>query len=228
MKTFFSALLTTSAVVTAFIVTSVGTFDTAYAHVTPSGGRTDKPIVQGTTITIGWEKQSDVPMVDLFLWNALTSERIAITRGVPTGQGSYQWNVPTNLANGSKYRFVVEPTNAPYRRIMSDSWVTVGLDNAYKESALDLPQLTNNLENLGRITLYPQPAHDVVRIRVMSDFNVMRVASLDGTTAIERTLDAGERTLDVNVQLLPTGMYTIVMTSTDGRCLSAPLQVISR
>lgn len=201
----------------------------ATAQVTPSGGLTDGGILQGTTITIGWPRYIDAPSVDIYLWNATTSERHEIAGDVPTSQGEFVWNVPVDIANGPKYRFVVASSNDGSQRMMSRSWVTVGPLGIHKvgpQSAL-LPSNPSAYEVAhGRVSILPNPANDAVRIRFGSDFVTIRFVSLEGATIVERSLCKGERTVDVDVQHLTSGVYTVVLAAEDGHCISSPLHVV--
>lgn len=215
MKTLCSAILTT--VVLALPL---------YAQVTPSGGSTDIPIIQGSTVLIGWARNTEAPSVDIYLWNASTSERTEVARGIPGAQGEFQWSVPIDAANGSRYRFVVEATNERYRRTMSASWVTIGPYDMHKQSTKPEHSTQEYANVLTPMSIAPQPAREVVRIKFGADFHSMRVVGLDGTTLIERTLCNGERTVDVDVQILTSGVYTVVLASNDGRCITTSLHVM--
>lgn len=199
----------------------------AQAQVTPSGGLTDRPIIQGSEVSISWTRHVDAPSVDIHLWNAATSERIEVARGISAVLGEFQWHVPMNVVNGTRYRFVVTPTHEPYRRLMSASWVTVGPQSIHKR-ADELVSHTHEFDAAqGQITIAPQPSRGVVRIRFESDFHLIRVVSLDGATVLERILCDGEHTVDIDVQHLTSGFYTVVLSSDYGRCISAPLHIMS-
>lgn len=203
------------------------TINLLHAQVTPSGGQSDRPVKPGSPTTIGWARLFDATTVDIFLWNALTSERLLVARNIPAAQGEYQWTVPATMVSGTRYRFIVEPTTERYRRILSGSWVTIGQASALKAVAEERAENAHQNESVeARVSIAPQPAQGIVRIQLQSEFQSLRIVALDGTQVISRPLLPGELTVHLDVQHLAVGPYQLVLTGDDGRCTTSMLHIM--
>jgi len=117
-------------------------------------------------------------------------------------------------------------------RWMSASWVRIGdpvIDNQpmqpFEPGSIALFKERTSVRK-NDIVVAPHPARDIVRIRFTSDFNAIRLVSLDGSKVLERKLWAGEKTVDVDVQHLSPGVYTVVLETEDGRCATSSLHVV--
>jgi hypothetical protein len=193
------------------------------AQVTPSGGSTDTPVMPGSAVTIGWTRLFEDAKVDILIWDANTSTTYVVARNVVAAAGEYQWIVPPNFPEGSRYRVVVEPTIQRYRRIMSPGWVTISAHAPKTENlapyafvTTDANPLLNDRQTsltISAITVAPQPAREMARIQLNDDFQTLRILGLDGKTHLLRTLSEGERTVDIDVHDFAAGIYSVVLTS---------------
>lgn len=207
------------------------TSSVAHGQVTPSGGTSDRPIVQGQSIMVRWVRFFNAPLVDIYVWNANTSTRERIARDVHASGGEYAWQIPDDFQSGERYRFIVEPTTEREKRIMSRGWVHIGsvtdseISNHEKNIATHVASDITTLER-ARVSVAPQPARESVRLRTNDDYTSIQVLNLQGVVLHQHELQTGERTIDLDVQEYPAGTYNIVLTSDDGRRVSTSVVVL--
>lgn len=175
----------------------------AIAQVEPSGGLQAVTLTSGAPVQITWEDDLQAPRVDLALWNGDEGRETLIATNIEATPGLYQWQIPSSISPGERYRFVVRDHQQPRRAIRSSSWVTI-------DRAQPLVSTVQESRVVSAMQLSPMPAYDDLTITWLRD-DVLHVDILDvQQREVQRCeVRLGDTTKHIDVRTLPNGTYTI-------------------
>ncbi|NQW30588.1 MAG: hypothetical protein HQ472_08755 [Ignavibacteria bacterium] len=194
---------------------------TLTADVFPSGGAREKPLTQGGSVTITWKIQFDAPLVDIEFWNGESGTTTTIAKGIPAQLEKYIWQIPQNLDDSRKIRFVVRDAIKPHTMDLSESFVTI-------QRMQPIVAGVNEIDAEALIVVRPNPANHIFEISwksVKAD-NVV-VTDVCGLTVARYHVETGAEAATIDVSGYAQGMYQAALFNGTERVGTASL-VINR
>lgn len=190
------------------------------AHIWPSGGATEIPLVPGKTVTITWDDALVAERVTLELWDGDRSTSTVIAANIPAVPRRYEWTIPSDQPMGSKYRFVLRNTLRPRIATLSQGFIQLNVPSP----------LVNNVNGEGaekhHISVHPMPASDAISVKwSMSGSSMIEIRDVRGLLMWSREVHPASSTMEIDVRNIPTGMYTLVVLGIDGQKSTRPILI---
>lgn len=227
MKKYFLAktiqpnpVLRSFAIATVLVCTMITILTTeAQAEVFPSGGRSNKSIRQGEAIKIYWTNELDAPQIDVVLWNGRNGTYTTIANNVDLSIGEFSWQVPQNLPDGDRFRFIIRDAQRPHRIDYSMGFVTIGRTPGLVAS-IDQPSLPMHVD------VRPNPANQICEVQWESKTaDNIKVLDLSGRTVAVYRVEVGAQAAFVDVSGFVQGVYQLALMKGECQLYAAPLLI---
>lgn len=195
-------------------------FHQSHAHVWPSGGATEQPLIVGTTVAITWDDAITSPHVSLELWDGERSIRTQIATNIPAVNRRYEWMIPADLPSGNHYRFVARDGTRPSIAVYSHGFASIISAHPITTSVAAEPEakLTVSLE--------PQPASDQLRAAWTEDgVTQLEIRDVAGRLHWNQAIHPQSSSIEINTQLLSSGAYTFVLHRQNGQTTVRPFMI---
>jgi hypothetical protein len=192
------------------------------AGVQPSGGLTERPMPTNGTVTIRWTNDLQAQQVHICLFNADDGSEAVVQSNIQAQQTSFVWTVPSNLAPGSKYRFVIRDASKPTRAMFSAGYVQLG--------NVPEPALTGVLDVEGdsELQIWPQPTDGLLNIRWKhSGVRTIVLLNMQGGIVYSTTVAANQQEFVLPLQDVASGSYILRLMNKE-RVVSQELVAVSK
>jgi len=191
-----------------------------HAHVWPSGGVSDKPVIPGQPVTITWDDALGASVVDIILWDGARGVETIIASKVNAGLLTFRWDAPSDLKRGSYYRFAVRDAQKSTRVVYSQGFIAIEPLNGLVSS------IDSENTRPATITITPIPAFDNVRL----EWETTGITSLElqdaaGRMCMRERVDPLVRSIELDIQSIPSGVYALVSKRTSGMSWSQPFVI---
>jgi hypothetical protein len=195
-------------------------FHQSHAHVWPSGGASEQPLIVGTTVAITWDDAITSAYVSLELWDGERAIRTNIAPRIPAVNRRYEWMIPADLPSGNHYRFVVRDGTRPSIAVYSHGFASIITAHPITSAVAAEPvaKLTVSLE--------PQPATDQLRAVWTEDaVTQLEIRDVAGRLHWNHTIHPQSSSIEINTQLLSSGAYTLVLHGQNGQTTVRPFMI---
>ncbi len=190
------------------------------AHIWPSGGATEVPLVPGRTVSITWDDAITSERATIELWDGERSVSTVIASNVLTSLRRYEWTIPFDQPIGSKYRFVLRSTQRPRVAILSQGFIQMTAPYQLV-SSVNSEELDN-----GRVSVFPIPASDRITASwSVNGASMIEIRDVRGLRMWSQTIHPASTTLEIDVRDIQTGMYTLNVVGADGKKSSRPILI---
>ncbi|MCX6140884.1 MAG: hypothetical protein NTX15_08670 [Candidatus Kapabacteria bacterium] len=192
----------------------------AYAHVWPSGGASEKQLLPGSSVPVTWDNAMIVDRVTVELWDGERGLFRTIATGIPASQRRYEWVIPHDQQTGTLFRFVVRDHANPSIALFSSGFLSIVSPQPLVSGIRDETMSSS------QIMVDPTPAVDKITVVWdVHDVELVEVRDLQGQLRWSRAVNIASTSLDVDVREFAPGMYTIIARAINGRSITKPFVV---
>ena len=175
----------------------------------------------GQVFQIRWDDDLDESEKQVMLWDGDRGVLRAISGVLPPNVHEFVWQVPANILDGTRYRFIVRNPNNTHKADFSD-----GFTNIFRAQPL-LTAVEDNEFKTG-IQLTPFPASETVQVawpeaRVVERIDLLNIHyELLASTQVQ----PGATSSTISVKQCPSGMAIVRLISPGGLSVGQPLLVV--
>lgn len=206
--------------ITNVVVVGLLSLTIAHAHVWPSGGVSDNPIIPGQPVTITWDDALGASLVDIILWDGARGQETILAHRVNAGLRTFRWDAPADLVRGLYYRLAIRDAMQTTKVVFSQGFIAIEPLNG----------LVSSIESDGprpaMMKMSPIPAYDNVRLEwETTGITSVEVQDAAGRMCLRERVDPSVHSIELDIQSIPSGVYALVSKTTLGIGWSQPLVI---
>lgn len=193
---------------------------TMFAHVWPSGGALEHPLMPGERITITWDDALEAGLLDIELWDGERGTSTTLGKSIDASLHKFEWLIPDDQPRGLYFRFVVRNTLRPTIAVFSMGFSSIDPQRTLVSS------IDSDAPTAPSVNISPVPANNELQlVWNTEDVVSIEVQDVSGRSYLRQTVDPTTRTLHLDVGAVPNGIYALVSRTRHGVTNTQPFVI---